>query len=242
MYETWSPSLFFLTHERDKRHEPRNSKLSPNPERIFLFYVVTRHGHLIMGYRKTRGNKHGLKWINMLAYKFLFWFFYKEQVSLSLDLGSDKNKQETKWTLAGRWTHGEHGAHQTHGVSPVTSHPSYSSLPCSAECVVCTGDIELQQGVCRMGRRCQDGHWGRKSEFRGRKFPGLLPWGPEQKCRAMKRSITQTQVQVPLAPNPWAGTEQTRDRLWHSCAKSHLPDRVSESSKPSLGACSVSTV
>lgn len=140
-------------------------------------------------------------------------FCYREHVPLCLDLRSDGNKQETERTPAGRRAHGERGARQTSRVSAVTLRPSYSSPPCSTECVLCARDFELQQGVCCMERRCQDGHRGRKSEFREKQFPALLPWGPEQNCGAMKRSITQGQVRgLPPQP-PRAEREQTHDRM-----------------------------
>lgn len=40
-----------------------------------------------------------------------------------------------------------------------------------------------------MEKGCQEVHCGRKSEFWERKFPGLLPWGLEKKCRAIKRLL-----------------------------------------------------
>lgn len=65
--------------------------------------------------------------------------------------------------------------------------PPYSSLSHSTESIICSDDLKQQQDMYYIEKGCQEVHRGRKSEFWERKFPGLLPWGLEQKCRAIKR-------------------------------------------------------
>lgn len=96
------------------------------------------------------------------------------------------NKRTTEQSMKDRGTLGEHWVNKEAGSSHFHSPWSYSSLPHSAESALYPDDCKPQQGMHWMEKRCQEVHCRQKSEFWERKFPGLLPWGPEQKCRAIR--------------------------------------------------------
>lgn len=139
-------------------------------------------------YRKKRGNKHGLNGINIFAYELLF-FLVSPQASSSFPRPWIRWKQTNKQQNKARRTEGH--SENTELIRKLGLHIcippwSYSSLPHSAESALYPDDCKPQQGIHWMEKRCQEVHWRQKSEFWERKFPGLLPWGPEQKCRAIK--------------------------------------------------------